>query len=510
MASMNTSERPAQDKQRVPLWRNVTFLKWMLQIVFLVVLVGFAWIAIRQVADNLRRIGLDFSWDFLDEPVGFQISEGIFINPQTGWQALFTGMVNMLRITISGIVAATILGVVVGIARLSSNALVKGVATVFVETIRNIPLLVQIIFWLAFVQLTFPRLSLDSGPIPGWLYVSRKGVSFAWLFPQDTFWQWVVGLIVAWLVARYVYRRLFHKRELTGEETHAGMWALVVFLAIAVLAWFANPVFGVLSYLFGAITALLEALPTIAMQLVLAGLLLFAAGMFIKRFLDSRRTPAGLAKLTDDDYFRLISAGVLGAVGAVIALVVPGIGEAVLTWGARFFEFVQGKFDFNTGPPLQGARPTLAQAGLFANYEDTGLTMSPGFFSVWLGVVLYTGAFIAEIVRGGILAVSKGQTEAGLAMGLRRSQLLRFIILPQAFRIILPPLGNQYLNLAKNTSLGVAVAFPEVVAVGQTVFNQRGVSVQIILFWMAFYLMVSLTISVIVNYFNRRLQLVER
>jgi general L-amino acid transport system permease protein len=136
--------------------------------------------------------------------------------------------------------------------------------------------------------------------------------------------------------------------------------------------------------------------------------------------------------------------------------------------------------------------------------------MSQGFFAVWLGVVLYTGAFIAEIVRGGILAVSKGQTEAGLAMGLRRSQLLRLIILPQAFRVILPPLGNQYLNLAKNTSLGVAVAFPEVVAVGQTVFNQRGVSVQIILFWMAFYLMVSLTISAVVNYFNRRLQLVER
>jgi general L-amino acid transport system permease protein len=136
--------------------------------------------------------------------------------------------------------------------------------------------------------------------------------------------------------------------------------------------------------------------------------------------------------------------------------------------------------------------------------------MSPGFFAVWLGVVLYTGAFIAEIVRGGILAVSKGQTEAGLAVGLRRSQLLRLIILPQAFRVILPPLGNQYLNLAKNTSLGVAVAFPEVVAVGQTVFNQRGVSVQIILFWMAFYLMVSLTISAVVNYFNRRMQLVER
>lgn len=499
-----------EGKQRVPLWRNATFLKWTLQVVFLIVLLGFAWIAIRQVSDNLRRVGLDFSFDFLDEPVGFQISEGIFINPQTGWQALFTGIVNMLRITVSGIIAATILGVLVGIARLSSNALVRGVATGYVETIRNIPLLVQIIFWLAFVQLTFPKLGLDTGPIPGWLYVSRKGISFAWLFPQDSFWQWTVALIIGGVLAYFVYRRLFHKREETGQETHAGAWALGLFLIVAVVAWFLSPVVGVLSYVFGALASLFEATPTIVMQLILAALSLFLAWIFIKRFLDSRRTPAGLAKLTDDDYFRLISAGILGAIGAGIALFVPGISESILTWGARFFEFVEGKFDFNTGAPLEGARPALAQAGLFANFEETGLTMSPAFFSVWLGVVLYTGAFIAEIVRGGILAVSKGQTEAGLAMGLRRSQLLRFIILPQAFRIILPPLGNQYLNLAKNTSLGVAVAFPEVVAVGQTVFNQRGVSVQIILFWMAFYLTVSLTISAVVNYFNRRLQLVER
>jgi len=157
--------------------------------------------------------------------------------------------------------------------------------------------------------------------------------------------------------------------------------------------------------------------------------------------------------------------------------------------------------------------------------EHVLLCLVPAFFiagaiAVFVSqasVMKYLGARANKIlaygvasVSGGILAVSKGQTEAGLAMGLRRSQLLRFIILPQAFRIILPPLGNQYLNLAKNTSLGVAVAFPEVVAVGQTVFNQRGVSVQIILFWMAFYLTVSLTISAVVNYFNRRLQLVER
>ena len=147
--------------------------------------------------------------------------------------------------------------------------------------------------------------------------------------------------------------------------------------------------------------------------------------------------------------------------------------------------------------------------GRFPQIGPSGMTMTPAFFGVWLGVTLYTAAFIAEIVRGGVLAVPKGQTEAGLALGLKRSQLLRMIVLPQAFRIILPPIGNQYLNLAKNTSLGIAVAFPEVVAVGQTLFNQTGQALQVFILWMSFYLTVSLTLSAVVNYYNRKLKLVE-
>ena len=138
------------------------------------------------------------------------------------------------------------------------------------------------------------------------------------------------------------------------------------------------------------------------------------------------------------------------------------------------------------------------------------MTMTPNFFGVWVGVTLYTAAFIAEIVRGGILAVPKGQSEAGLALGLKRSQVLRMIVLPQAFRIILPPMGNQYLNLAKNTSLGIAVAFPELVQVGQTLFNQTGDTIQVFLVWMGFYLSVSLILSSIVNWYNRKMKLVER
>jgi general L-amino acid transport system permease protein len=173
--------------------------------------------------------------------------------------------------------------------------------------------------------------------------------------------------------------------------------------------------------------------------------------------------------------------------------------------------FLDQKFDFlRTGSPLRFDRPEIVKPGNFASIGDQGMTLTPAFFGLWVGVTAYTAAFIAEIVRGGILAVPKGQNEAGLALGLKRGQLLRMIVLPQAFRIILPPIGNQYLNLAKNTSLGIAIAYAEVVQVGQTLLNQTGQAIQVSLLWMAFYLTVSLSLSAVVNWYNRKLALVER
>ena len=136
--------------------------------------------------------------------------------------------------------------------------------------------------------------------------------------------------------------------------------------------------------------------------------------------------------------------------------------------------------------------------------------MTPGFVATWLGVTLYAAAFIGEIVRAGIMAVHRGQSEAASALGLHRAQSLRLVVLPQAFRVVLPPLGSQYLNLAKNTSLGIAVAYADVVQVGQTIFNQEGQTLPVFIFWMAFYSSVSLVLSGIVNYYNRRMELVER
>jgi general L-amino acid transport system permease protein len=179
---------------------------------------------------------------------------------------------------------------------------------------------------------------------------------------------------------------------------------------------------------------------------------------------------------------------------------------------SNIFDWIGNSFDADQGgTPFVFQRPEVVVRGAgFVNYGITGQVMSIPFFAVWVGVTLYTAAFIAEIVRGGILAVSKGQTEAAQAVGLKRSQYLRLIILPQAFRIILPPLGNQYLNLTKNTSLGIAVAFADITAVGFTLINQTGQSLPVVLVWMAFYLTLSLIISAIVNYYNRKMMLVER
>jgi His/Glu/Gln/Arg/opine family amino acid ABC transporter permease subunit len=577
-------DRPPNRQRRVPLYRNVTFLKWAAQVLALLAVIGLGVLLWTTASANLEDRGIDVSFEFLDEPPGIAIREGIDTRPQTGAAALYTGIVNMLRVTVAGIFAATILGILIGIARLSSNWIVNKVATAYIETIRNIPLLVQIIFWAAIITIVPADVAFDTriavslpiaalivglgvigaavgaallanrarrrvaiavlaaggaagliggalwlfgdpgsvtpintgcanpGPgCEGWLFLSNKGASIAWLFPSTGFWQWMVFLIGGVFAAIYVYRRRFRLKEQRGDETYALSWAFGTFVLVALIGWFAHPLVGFLGALWGIIADGFDALPTFAMQTILALGALAAAAWWIKRFLDARRTPAGLAKLTDDDIFRLGSAAVVGIVGAIAFLQFSGISDFLLDAGRDLFEVADDKFEFGqTGEPLRLGRPSIVQPGNFPNYGRSGLTMTTAFFAVFVGVTIYTAAFIAEVVRGGILAITKGQTEAGLALGLRRSQLLRFIVLPQAFRIILPPMGNQYLNLAKNTSLGIAVAYPEVVAVGQTLYNQTGATIPVVALWMLFYVSVSLLISSVVNWYNRRIQLVER
>ncbi len=506
---------------KTPIWRNATFLKWLAQLFVLTASIGLFIILGSQAFENFSQSGVSFGWDWLTDPTGVDIREGIDTSPDSGIRALTVGAINTVRVTFSGIIAATILGTLIGIARLSKNWIVNKVATFYIETIRNIPLLVQIFFWSA-IAITLPSLAPeDVGEY--WFKTSNRGFASAWVFWDGSFWPWLVFVVVGIVVGRYVARWRHRIQEDTGQPSYPVTFWLLTVLLFAVIGWFAWPVLTFLSPVFHWIADLVAGLPPILVPIVLAVAALVAAGLWIRNFFESRRTPAGFGKFTDDDWFRIIFAGVSGVLIAVLVFLLSGLTittvagdqvglpELVLIGISNFFDWLGNNFANNGGVPLDFQKPFVEIRGAgFVQFGDTGMVMSIPFFAVWMGVTLYTAAFIAEIVRGGILAVSKGQTEAAQAVGLTRAQYLRLIILPQAFRVILPPIGNQYLNLFKNTSLGIGVAFADIVAVGFTLMNQTGQSLPVVIVWMAFFVTGSLLISAVVNYYNRKMSLVER
>jgi general L-amino acid transport system permease protein len=494
------------------LWRNATILKWLAQILTVVVVVLlFMWL-FGNFATNQEEGISPFSFNFLSEPAGFQLGEGYTLTPETGAQALMVGIVNTFKVAFIGILVATILGVIIGVSRLSGNWLVARFATSYVEFLRNIPLLVQMVFWLALLTL-LGRLTADTGPIPDLLYVSSKGVAFAFVVPSAGFLQWLLFVIVGIVAARYVKRWRRRLRDETGRETHELSWAIGTFAAIAGIGLALHPLAGPLRHVWGALESFFGSLPVIVVQILLAIAAIAAAAWWIRRFLAGLRTPAGMAKLTDDDYYRIFFAGVVGIVGAVAVFTFGGLVQTLLDAIANVFGGLESAYHAPVGLPVEWSQPTLNIAGdqgQFVTYGDGGVVFTPAFLAVFVGVTLYTSAFIGEAVRAGILSVPKGQTEAGLASGLTRTQLLRLLVLPQAFRVIIPPVGTQYLNRAKNTSLGLAVGYLEIVGVGNILAAKVGSRASVAVIWMGFYLIMSLTFSWLINVYNRRSQIVER
>jgi len=506
---------------RPPFWRNVSVIKWIAQILAFVAVMALFWLLGSEAAKNFSNSGISFGWDWLSDPFGVNVREGIDVNPDSGARALVVGAVNTLRVAISGIFAATLLGTVIGVARLSRNWIVNKLATVYIEIIRNIPLLVQIFFWSA---LAIGLGDLVEDDVGEHLFkASNKGFGTAWFFPSTGFWPWFLIVLIGFIVAKYVAAWRIRVMEETGAEAFSLTYAFGTVFAFGLVGWFLHPLLGFLSGVWDGIGTFIGNLPSATISIIIAVAGLLGAAWWIRQFFESRRTPAGFGKLTDDDIFRVVFAGVVGLIIAVVGFTLGGasldtpggdtltVAELIRNGFSNAFHWFADKFTGDAGGPLAFSQASVELRGAgFTQFGTTGIVITPPFFAVWVGVTLYTAAFIAEIVRGGILAVSKGQTEAAQAVGLRRSQYLRLIILPQAFRIILPPMGNQYLNLAKNTSLGLAVAFADIVAVGFTAINQTGQSLPIVLVWMAFFVTLSLVISGIVNYYNRKLKLVER
>lgn len=388
-----------QASSKVPLWRDERFLKWVAQVVSAVIFIGFIYWAIVNFIQITNQRGMPLTYGFLNEPAGFPIAESyISYEPTMSFgRAFLVGLINTLLVSVVGIIFSTILGLFVGLARLSTNWLVSHIALVFIEFNRNIPLLV-LLFLLYFGFFTkLPKVK-ESIVLPGPTYMNQRGLYISW--PRltesgDIFLaSLLVGTVLA-IIAWFVLRRI---RERTGRETYFGRVGLAIFFLFPILGWIASD-----------------------------------------------------------------------------------------------------------GSPLWLDVPTLKGF----NFQG-GLRLTPEFAAMLVGLTIYTAAFIAEVIRAGILAVRKGQVEAARALGLRNGQVLGLIVIPQALRVLIPPLISQYLNLTKNSSLALTIGFQELFAVGKITINQAGRAVPVFMMVMATYLVMSLLTSAILNIYNRRVQFIER
>ncbi len=380
-------------------WRDPRLRALFFQALILIGVVGFALYILNNTLDNLERRGITSGFDFLSTSAGFGIIQSLIdYSEQSSYgRAFLVGLLNTLLVSALGIVLATLLGFVIGIARLSGNWLVSRLAATYIEVFRNIPLLLQIFFWyFAVLQaLPSPRQSIALSEL---VFLNIRGLYLPKPVPEDTFW-WIPATLVTSIVATVLLVRWAgRRRDRTGQAFHT--------------------VYASLALLLG---------PTL-----LAALL--------------------------------------------------------------------------TGFPVNWEIPVLKGF----NFKG-GLVLIPEFIALLTALSVYTAAFIAEIVRAGILSVSRGQTEAAHALGLRPGQTLRLVVIPQAMRVIIPPLTNQYLNLTKNSSLAAAIGYPDLVSVfAGTVLNQTGQAIEVIAITMAVYLSISLTIALFMNWYNRRAALVER
>jgi amine acid ABC transporter, permease protein, 3-TM region, His/Glu/Gln/Arg/opine family len=379
------------------LWYSARFRGVVYQVLVVAAVVALGWYLVHNTLTNLSARGIATGLGFLGQEAGFDIGESPipYSAADSYFTALLVGLLNTLVVGVWGIVLASLVGLTVGIARLSGNWLVARLATLYVEIVRNVPLLLQLFVWYGIVTvLPGPREALN--PLPG-IFLSNRGLKVpvpeAHAVHPLMLAALAAGLVLAWMVKRWAVAR--HQR--TGRP----------------FPW----VLSGIGIAFG--------LP----------LLVFLIG------------------------------------GAPVAMDVPEL---------RGFNF----------------------AG--------GATLSPEFAALLVGLTVYTAAFIAEIVRSGILAVPHGQTEAALSLGLSRAKTLRLIVLPQALRVIVPPLTSQYLNLLKNSSLAVAIGYPDLVSVANTTINQTGHAVEGVGVVMAVFLTISLGLSLLMNWYNAKVALVTR
>lgn len=396
MAVDERERAPSPAGPRPPLWRDLRVIRAALQIAFVVTVAAVVWYLYQTLLGNLRAAGIRTDFGFLEQPAGFTLLGTDFGASQPVWQAIVQGLYNTLRASLVGIVLAMVLGTVVGVARLSTNWLVRRAAGLFVESLRNVPLLVLILFFYLAVLQQLPTIGDAYEPL-GLLVLSNRGLYTPWFAIDEGAEAFLAVIALAVLVAVVVAVWRTRRFDATGQPHHRVLWGIGTFLAIAVPVWL--------------------------------------------------------------------------ALGRPVALSLP----------VRDGRLIEG-----------------------------GVDLSIEYGALLVALTLYTAAFIAEIVRGSIQAVPKGQGEAANALGLTAFQRLRFVVLPQALRVATPPTGNEFLNLTKNSSLGIVIAFPELLRVTRIVIAQGQPAPQLIFIMLVIYLVISLVLSALTNLVNRRLELKER
>ncbi len=398
MSEGQTEVTKKNTAERIPFWHDPDKLGIFYQVVVLTLVVAFGYYLFYNAQANLARQSIRTGFGFINREAGFEIGESLiaYSAADTYARALTVGLLNTLKVSFLGIILTVLLGVLVGVARLSTNWLVSRSAAVYIEVLQNIPVLLQLFFWYAIFHSSLPSPRRSLHPLPG-VYFNNRGFYYP-LPAYHPAYIWMGAAFIVALLAGYIlYKWARVRQDKTGQVFPSG-WAT---FGLAVL------------------------LPFIA----------WAAG----------------------------------------------------------------------GAPTKMNIPHLSGF----NFEG-GITFSPEFGALLLGLVLYTSAFVAEIVRSGIQAISKGQTEAAVSLGLKPGRVLTLVILPQALRVIIPPLTSQMLNLIKNSSLAIAIGYPDFVAVANTTINQTGQAIEGVALIMIVYLFISLLTSFFMNWYNKKKALVER
>ena len=384
-------------KSRSMSWRSREGRSVIYQIVAILSALALVGLLVRNTLINMRLRGIQSGYDFLFQPFGFDISETLiaYATNSTYFVAFTIGMLNTLKVAVIGIFLATVLGVLVGVGRFSSNFLVRKICYAYVEFFRNVPVYLQLLIWYLVFTESLP--AFDEAWKLGDFYLSKNGFSYPWPVWQTGQTLALVGVVLGLAFAVY-YRRLARVQfELTGQQRPVWSVSLGVIVALALAGWLA--------------------------------------------------------------------------------------GGAPLAWN------LPKKGDFQ----IEG-----------------GGALSPEFISLLLGLVFYTASFIAEVVRSGIASVSMGQHEAASSLGLSKNQSMRLVVLPQALRVIIPPLTSQYLNLTKYSSLAVAIGYPDLVSIANTTLNQTGRAIEALSLVMLVYLTLSLLTSALMNWFNASAAIQER